>query len=126
VLSAGDLADAAVSHAAVAIAVAEQLRDLAFLAERRRCRLPLDWLQAAGANAEDVFAGAQRAEIEQVSQRLHGKALAALKALNGSRFPTRAMPALAVATLARWVPGAAMPSWQRVARLAFANLTWRM
>lgn len=126
VLGAGDLADAAASHAAVAVAAAEQLRDLAFLAERRRCRLPLDWLQAAGANAEDVFAGSRRSEISQVTQRLHGKALAALKALNGSRFPMRGMPALAVATLARWTPGAAMPSWQRVARLALANLTWRM
>lgn len=126
VLGAGELADAAASHAAVAVAAAEQRRHLAFLAEHRRCRLPVDWLEAVGANAEDVFAGSHRSEIRHVTQRLHGKALAALRALNGSRFPTRATPALAVATLARWAPGAAMPPWQRVARLALANLTWRM
>jgi len=67
-----------------------------------------------------------------VLDRLAAKTRASLAELNRARFPTRAMPALAPATLARWVTTGfdpfhpePIPPWQRVARIALANLTWR-
>lgn len=133
VLGAEDRADGAVGHAATAVACAAQVRELAFLAARRRCRLPLDWLAAEGASAEDAFAGTNVAAVARVCGRLAAKGRAALAAVNAARFPTKAMPALSVAALARPVFARAgdakappMPAWQRVARLAFANLSWRV
>jgi phytoene synthase len=129
ILGAEHRADEAAREAARAVAYLGHLRDLRYFAQRRRCRLPLSWLEEAGINAEDVFAAQSvtpglRVVVERVRSRLR----VALTAVNGSRFPRAAMPALAVATLARFgYPSAgAMPPWQRVMRLALANLTWRV
>jgi phytoene synthase len=134
VLGAADRADAAAALAGVAIACGGHLRDLAFFAERRRCRLPLQLLADAGLNAEDVFAAREMSPaLRGVCDRLAAKARMALWKLSYARYPSAATPALAVATLARWptarwfdpLKPKPMPSWHRVAALSLANLTWR-
>jgi phytoene synthase len=128
-------ADEAACLAGSAAAVGGHLRDWAFFAARRRCRVPADWLDDAGLNPEDVFsARARTPALQAVHRRLGTKVREALSRLNGMRFPVGAMPVLAPAALARWAIGRRfdplqpkiMPGWQRVARLALANLTWRV
>jgi len=111
------------------------LRDLGSFAARRRCRLPVSWLDDAGLNAEDVFAAQKMTQaLRQAMAPFAVRVRAALANLNGTNFPRAAMPALAVATLARRPIGAhfdllqpgQMPGWQRVARLSLANLIWRV
>ena len=134
VLGVGDRADGAAAHAALAIACGEHLRDLGFLAQHRRCRLPLQGLDEAGLNAEDVFSTRDMSPaLRRVCDRLSAKARMALWKLSYARYPSAATPVLAVATLARWSTAKsfdplrpkAMPAWHRVAALALANLTWR-
>jgi len=132
VLGAGDRADVAAGHAGTAIVLAGHLNDAAAFAARRRCRFPVLWLADAGVNAEDFFTGRERAAaLLPVFERMRAWARIELGALNRTRFPTMAMPALAAATLARRVAvdtfsATEMPSWQRLARIALANLTWRV
>jgi len=132
VLGAGDRADVAAGHAGTAAVYAGHLNDAGAFAARRRCRFPVSWLAEAGVNAEDFFAGADSASrLGPVFARMRTLVRAELAAVNRSRFPTTATPALATATLARQAasdPLAATvrPSWQRLARIAFANLTWRV
>lgn len=134
VLGAGDRADGAAGHAALAVACGGHLRDLAFFAQHRRCRLPLRLLDEAGLNAEDVFRMRDMSPaLRWVCDRLSATARMALWKLSYARYPSAATPALAVATLARWPTARnfdplrpkAMPTWHRVAALALANLTWR-
>lgn len=139
VLGADRRADTAAQHAGIAHAYAGHLSGLGFFARRRRCRLPLQWLDEAGLNAEDVFAARMMPELRRVVVRLAGAARGALTNLRRAQFPTRATPALSPATLAGvWARRASMagfdpfrpmppiPQWQRVGRIALANLTWRI
>lgn len=134
VLGAEHRADEAAESAGIAVACGKHLSDLGIFAARRRCRFPVSWLHEGGLNAEDVFAaGGGSAALRLVFKRMQDEVLVALTALNHGRFPRAATPVLAVASLARWaaargfdpIAPAAMPSWQRLARLSFANLTWR-
>ena len=132
VLGAGERADVAANHAGSAIVCAGHMNDAAAFAARRRCRFPMSWLAEAGVNAEDFFAGAESAvRLAAVFARMRELVRAELAAVNRSRFPTTATPALAAATLGRQTASdpfaaTAPPSWQRLARIAFANLTWRV
>jgi phytoene synthase len=129
ILGAEHRADEPARDAGRAVAYLGHLRDLSYFAERRRCRLPLTWLEEAGINAEDVFAAQSvTPALRTVVERLRSRVLISLRAVNQSRFPRAAMPALALATLARFgYPRALrMPRWQRVVRLAMANLIWRV
>lgn len=133
VLGAEHRADQAARSAGIARAYAGHIGGFAAFARRRRCRAPLTWLDEAGLNAEDVFAAGQMtAGLRAVLDRIGERACQALSDLNRATFPTSATPALAPATLARWVargfsPFAprALPEWQRIARIAWSNLTWR-
>lgn len=133
VLGAEARSDDAARLSGIARAYAGHIGSLAGFAKRRRCRLPLSWLEEAGLNAEDVFAASQNGlKLRGVLDRLGNRITTVLGGLNRSRFPTRAMPALAPATLARWTTRGfdpfrahALPAWQRVARIAWSNLTWR-
>lgn len=134
VLGADDRADRAADHAGVARAFAGHIGALATFAARRRCRLPLQWLEEAGLNAEDVFAATEMTpRLRVVLDRLSAKVRESVAQLNRERFPIGAMPALAPATLARWVTTGfdpfhprRIPPWQRVLRIALASLTWRV
>jgi phytoene/squalene synthetase len=129
ILGAEHRADEAARDAGRAVAYLGHLRDLRYFAERRRFRLPLSWLDEAGINAEDVFAAQSvTPPLRAVVERVRSRVRTALAAVNRSRFPRAAIPALAPATLARFgYPRAQpMPGWQRVVRLAIANLTWRV
>lgn len=131
VLGAAERADVAAAHAGSALVYAGHLNDAAAFAARRRCRFPVSWLVDAGLNAEDFFAGSTA--LRPVFERMKGLLRAELGALNRARFATAATPALAAATVARRATGQGFdplspspkPSWQRLARIAFANLTWR-
>ncbi len=132
VLDAGERADVAAGHAGAAIVCAGHLNDAAAFAARRRCRFPMSWLGEAGVNAEDFFAGAESAvKFAPAFARMRALVRGELAAVNRLRFPTVATPALAVATLALGATGepfavAELSSWRRLARIAFANLTWRV
>lgn len=131
VLGAGERADVAAAHAGTVVAYAGHLNDAAACAARRRCRFPLLWLADAGLNGEDFFTGRDGSvPLGPVFTRMRALLRAELGALNRSQFPSTATPALAMATLAWRVaadPFAARPMqpWQRLARIALANLTWR-
>ena len=133
VLGADSRADQAARNAGIARSYAGHIGSFAAFAQRRRCRAPLQWFEEAGLNAEDVFSARHLTpELRAVLDRTGSRALRALGDLNRARFPTAVTPALAPATLARWVargfdPFAprALPAWQRVARIAWSNLTWR-
>lgn len=133
VLGADHRADGAARSAGIARAYAGHIGSFAAFAGRRRCRAPLQWLEEARLNAEDVFAATETtAGLRAVLDRMGARALRALAELNRTSFPISATPALAPATLARWVargfdPFAprALPEWQRVARIGWCNLTWR-
>jgi phytoene synthase len=134
ILGAGERADGAAAYAGLAIACAGHLRELAFFAGRRRCRLPVQLLGDVGLNAEDVFAARVASPaLRRACDRLAAKARMALWRLSYARFPRAATAALAVATLARWPTARGfdpmqpkpMPPWRRVAALSLANLTWR-
>lgn len=131
VLGLGDRADAAARHAAVAHTYAAHMRGMTFFAALRRCRLPVSWLSDEKLNVEDVFeAAAMTPALQRIATRAAARTKAALAAANAARFPPSAMPALSLATLARGNvdPFAAKPlaPWQRVMRLALANLMWRL
>jgi phytoene/squalene synthetase len=132
VLGAGERADVAAGYAGAAVVYAGHLNDARAFAARRRCRFPVSWFAEAGVNAEDFFEGADKASrLGPVFARMRALVRAELAAVNRSRYPTTAMPALAAATLARQAASdpfavTALPSWQRLARIAFANLTWRV
>lgn len=134
VLGAEHRADEASDHAGVAVACGGHLSELGVFASRRRCRFPTSWLHDVGLNAEDVFAArGSSPALQVVFERVKGEVRTALAALNRARFPRAATPALAVASLARRAAARGfdplappiMPSWQRLGRLSFANLTWR-
>ncbi len=131
VLGLGDRVDKAARHAAVAYAYAEHIKDMARFARLRRCRMPLSWLAQEDMNVEDVFAAtAMTPPLQRLAARAAAATKAALATANAARFPPSAMPALSPATLARSnaVPFASKPlaPWQRVTRLALANLMWRL
>ena len=135
VLGVGERADNAAHEAGLASAMAGHLREFHRFAARRRCRVPVSWMDAAGLNAEDLFAatGATPA-LRQALTPFCVLARTALVKINRMTFPRAAMPALAPATMARWPIGSRfkplqpdpMSSWQRVARLSLANLLWRV
>lgn len=131
VLGSSDRADEAARHAAIAMAYASHARDFPAFAKLRRCRLPLTWLTDERINHEDVFAAtAMTPALTRIAARAAARTKAALAAANNARFRLSAIPALSPATLARVPadPFAARPlaPWARVARIALANLTWRL
>jgi phytoene/squalene synthetase len=131
VLGSDERAGDAARNAAIAYAYATHIRGLAYFAKLRRCRLPLTWLNDEKLNAEDIFAAAAMTPaLERIVARAAASIKAALAAANAARFRLSAMPALSPATLARiksdpFAPKPLAP-WQRVTRIALANLTWRI
>jgi phytoene/squalene synthetase len=131
IMGLGDRVDKAACHAAVANAYTGHIRDLASFAKLRRCRMPLTWLTEENLNPEDIFAAtATTPALQRLTVRAAARTKAALAAANAARFPPSAMPVLSPATLARlkvdpFAPKP-LPPWQRVARLALANLMWRL
>lgn len=131
VLGQSDRADEAARHAVIAMAYASHARDFPVFAKIRRCRLPLTWLADERINHEDVFAAtAMTPALARIVTRAAAHTKAALAAANAARFRLSAMPAISPATLAR-IPGdpfniKPLAPWQRVARIALANLTWRI
>jgi phytoene synthase len=132
VLGASERVDVAAAHAGTAMVYAGHLNYAVVFAARRRCRFPMSWLVDAGVNAEDFFAARESSPaLHLVFERMRGRAQAELDALNRAPFPMAALPALAAATMARRAardPFSASPAsaWQRLARIAFANLAWRI
>ena len=137
VCGAGERADAAARDAALASAYAGYIRSLAFDVAIRRCRLPLAWLEAEGLNAEDVFAATMTPALRRVVERLAEAARGHLREARRLHFPTSAIAALAPAALiGAYLKRAAradlfagpleLSHRERVARLAFAVLTWRV
>jgi phytoene synthase len=134
VLGAGDAADPVCDEAGLALGAALQLRAFDFWRRHRRLRLPLDLFLRAGVGEEDVFAGQADRPVAQGLAVVQQRIREALKAVNRSRFPRAAMPALAMATLARPVmaPGFDLRApreptrFARVALLALSNLLWRV
>ncbi len=131
VLGLGDRADEAARHAAIAIAYAIHARDFPAFAKLRRCRLPLTWLTDERINQEDVFAAtAMTPALTRIAARAAARTKAARAAANAARFRLGALPVLSPATLARvpadpFTPRPLTP-WTRVARIALANLMWRI
>lgn len=133
VLGADARADAACDAAGIASGAALQLRSFDYWRRHRRLRLPLTPFISQGLNEEDVFAGAGVEAVGRVFDEVRGRIRTALDEVNQARFPRAAMPALALATLARPVlsrgddPVAVrvVSPAGRVARLALANLLWR-
>ena len=133
VLGADARADAACDAAGIASGAALHLRSFDYWRRHRRLRLPLKPLIAQGLNEEDVFAGVGLDAVGRVFDEVRGRIKVALGEVNRARFPRAAMPALALATLAR--PALSMGDTPttvrvvspagRVARLALANLLWR-
>lgn len=130
-------ADAAAREAAVAAAYTGYVRSLAFDAAQRRCRLPLAWLAGEGLNAEDVFALKMTPALRRVVERLAEVARAHLRAARAQNFSTSATAALApTALVAPYLKRAAredvfakpieLGQPERVARIAFSVLTWRI
>ena len=134
VLGAGDRADMACDHAGLAFGAASQLRSFNYWWRHRRLRLPLNLFLAAGLGQEDVFAGHAKAALASGLGCVQKRIVLALQDLNGTRFPRAAMPALALATVARDVlargfdlqsPPEPSPLG-RVTRIALANFLWRV
>lgn len=121
-LGLSDRVDKAAAHAAIAYAYNTHIRDLTLFAKLRRCRLPLTWLSQENLNAEDIFAAT--ATPPAFAKRAAARTKEALAAANAARFPPSAMPALSYATLARATTPPA--PWQRVTRIALANVMWRL
>ncbi|MBP6010674.1 MAG: squalene/phytoene synthase family protein [Alphaproteobacteria bacterium] len=126
-----DRIDDVAHHAGRAAAYGAALREFAAARRLRRYRLPLAWLNEAGLNAEDAFATeTTTATLEAVFRRARARAAFALDRVNRSRFRLKAMPAIAVAVTARRTFDPLAPAddapWRRVARLALANLMWRV
>jgi phytoene/squalene synthetase len=127
-------ADAAAREAAVATAYAGFLRSLAFDAVQRRCRIPLDALQSAGLSAEDVFVNPANPKLTAPIARMATSARGHLAVARKHGFTTSAIAALAPAGLTeaylRRVTSrgrsADMSQAERVARIAFSVLTWRI
>lgn len=133
VLGADARADAACDAAGMASGAALQLRSFDYWRRHRRLRLPVRPFIEQGLNEEDVFAGAGVEAVGRVFGDVRARIRSALGEVNRARFPRAAMPALALATLARPVlargdePAAVrvVSPAGRVARLALANLLWR-
>jgi len=134
VLGAGERADEACDHAGLAFGAASQLRSFNYWRRHRRLRLPLNLFLAAGLGQEDVFAGHAKAALASGLGCVQKRIGLALQDLNGTRFPRAAMPALALATVARDVlargfdlqsPPEPSPLG-RVTRIALANFLWRV
>ena len=134
VLGAGNAADPVCDQAGLALGAALQLRTFDFWRRHRRLRLPLDLFLRAGVGEEDVFAGHAERHVALGLAGVQQRIREALRAINSARFPRAAMPAVAMASLARPVvgPGFEMGSpraptpFARVTRLALANLLWRV
>jgi phytoene synthase len=134
VLGAGERADAACDAAGLAAGAALQLRSFDHWRRHRRLRLPLSPLLEGGVNEDDVFGGGGAEALGAAFGVIRLRIRAALGEVNRTRFPRAAMPALALATLARPVmtPGrdplvtGLVSPLGRVARLAAANLLWRV
>ena len=139
VLGAEGRADTAAREAGLAFAYAGFLRSLGFDASQRFCRLPVAWLEAEGLNAEDVFAGLATEALRKVIGHLGVAALRHAQEARALRFPTAAIAALAPAALAgpyvRRATNARsdpfgkpidMSQAERVVRIAFSALTWRI
>ena len=122
ILGLAPLNEEVIRNVALAAALGTQQSNAPRLARQRRYRLPLTWLQAQGMNTEDIFANpdAVARVMPQATQRIDQ----ALATANRGRFRLGAMPVLSPATMARET-GPAAP-WRRFARIAFANLTWRL
>jgi hypothetical protein len=97
------------------------------------------WVREAGLGIEDVFEARMTPALGDVLQRLAATGEAALAKLRGLSFPMGATPALSAAATVRVrfrdarSPGfdpfraaPEIPQWRRVARIAYANLTWRI
>ena len=130
VLGADHRAEAAVQHAAPAIAYRTALEDFASARAMRRYRLPVMWLESAGINVEDALADDASPKLALFATNVRERVAQCLADTNGARFRLKAMPALALASLAR-VPTdplkpVALTPWQRTSRLALANLLWRV
>jgi phytoene/squalene synthetase len=137
VCGAGARADAVAHEAAIAFAYAGFIRSLGFDAVQRRCRLPLVWLEAEGLSAEDVLAARMTAPLRRVVDRLADAARDHLLKAREQNFPTGAIAALAPAALVSpylrraaqsdvFVKPIELNQTERVARIAFAALTWRI
>jgi phytoene synthase len=115
VLGAGSSADVAAEQAGAAHGLARQLLEYRHWASHGRSRLPADLSGNPG-----VAVGAVKARITE-----------RLTALNALRVVRRARPALAAAAVARLVAapgfdvlaGQGLTNWQRLSRIALANLT---
>ena len=130
VLGADHRAEAAVQHTAPAIAYRTALREFQAARAVRRYRQPVAWLESAGLAVEDALADDASPELGIVTAKARERIDRCLARTNGARFRLKAMPALAVATLARIAFDPFQPveltPWQRASRLALANLMWRV
>ena len=84
--------------------------------------------EAAAEQAGIAFACARLSMSRGPDARLTAAAERALDRLGRLPVPARIMPVLSAAATARWIlrhNGRAPPPWQRVARIALANLSWR-
>ena len=134
VLGAGSLADGSCVLAGRVYGGARQLSGFAHWCHHRRLRMPLDAILAQGLSEADVFAdAAARTKLAPVFADVKSGLRETLTALNRSRFPRAAAPALALAALARPIlatshdplqPMTISPA-QRALRVAGANLLWR-
>lgn len=134
VLGAGPQAMPACAAAGIASGAALQLRSFGHWRRHRRLRVPLQPLLDAGVNEDDVFAGAGDVALARAFAEVRARIRSALGDVNRARFPRAAMPALALATLARpaLVSGhdpllvQGLSPAGRVTRVAVANLLWRV
>jgi phytoene/squalene synthetase len=118
ILGVGEAADAAAEHAGAALGLARQLQEYRHWASHERHRIPADLAQDP--------AGAVRAVKTKIGWHL--------AELDRLRVDRRARPALAAAAMARVVAGNAfdplkgtqVTNWQRLSRIALANLTGRV
>lgn len=135
VLGAGQTSDEACDHAGVAYGLSRQLQEFAHWASHHRLRLPRRDLEECGIASTDALdANTAGDRLEPVVRTVTAEIVRRLAELNRTRFVRAATPVLAVAALARGVCArsfdplrpAAMPPWQRVARLSASNLLWRI
>ena len=126
--------DAAAMAAGRAVARAVTLREFAHRRERRLCRVPVEWLQSAGLSANAMFAkDIQPMSMAPIFDRFKDAIRQDLVKLNSMGTPRKATPALAFASCARWEARRKsdawhpqpMPEWQRLIRIALANLARR-
>lgn len=137
IAGAGNAADKAAHHAALAVAYAGFIRALGFDAALRFCRLPIAWLEAEGLTAEDVFEATQKPSLERVVARLAHASRRHLQIARAEKTPRAAMAALAPAALVESDLARAASrdllakhndtqQLSRTARIAFSVLTGRI